>query len=97
MVVIKDPGHSDYAVKRIVGLPYDVIKFKEGKVFLNGKAFTEPFSVAALAPRRGRKDQQIMLGPDRYFVLGDNRNISEDSRYYGSVRKDQIRFGILSE
>jgi signal peptidase I len=97
VVVIKDPGHSDYAVKRIVGLPYDVIKFKDGKVFLNGKLFSEPYlNRGTRTSSADGRDQQIMLGPDRYFVLGDNRNISEDSRYYGSVRRDQI-VGILSE
>ena len=41
------------------------------------------------------RDQMIMIGEDRYFVLGDNRNISEDSRYYGSVRREQI-VGVIT-
>jgi signal peptidase I len=97
VVVIKDPGHSDYAVKRIVGLPHDVVRLRDGKLFLNGKLFSEPYlSKGTITLTVDGKEHQIMLGPDRYFVLGDNRNISEDSRYYGSVRRDQI-VGILTE
>jgi len=96
VVVIKDPGHCDYAVKRIVGLPLDTLQLKSGNVYLNGKPFSE--SYLALGTRTytpDGKDQMIMLGEKRYFVLGDNRNVSEDSRYYGSVRRDQI-VGVIT-
>jgi len=97
VVVIKDPGHSDYAVKRIVGLPHDTIRMKAGRLYLNGKLFSEPYlSKGTITITADGKEHQVMLGPDRYFVLGDNRKISEDSRYYGSVRRDQI-VGILTE
>ena len=96
VVVIKDPGHCDYAVKRIVGLPLDTLQLKKGQVYLNGKPFAE--SYLALGTRTftpDGRDQMIMIGQNRYFVLGDNRNISEDSRYYGSVRREQI-VGVIT-
>jgi signal peptidase I len=91
MVVIKDPGHSDFALKRIVGLPLETIKIKGGHVYINEKELSEPYltdGTRTLSPTL--KETWFVLGRNRYFVLGDNRKVSEDSRYYGSIRKDQI-------
>ena len=97
VVVIRDPGHCDYAVKRIVGMPLDSLDLKGGEVYVNGKQFDEPYlkeGTRTVAP--DGKDRLILIGKDRYFVLGDNRPISEDSRYYGSVRRDQI-VGVITD
>jgi len=91
MVVIKDPGHADFALKRIVGLPLETIKIKGGRVYINGKELSEPYladGTRNFSPTL--KETWFVLGRNRYFVLGDNRKVSEDSRYYGSIRKDQI-------
>ena len=91
LVVVKDPGHSDYAVKRIVGMPCESLYFKDGQLVLNGKRFVEPYlptGTKTFLPDRGEK--LMMTGKDQYFVLGDNRGNSEDSRYYGSIARAQI-------
>lgn len=95
MVVIRDPGHSDYAVKRIVGKPKDWLNIRDGNLYVNGKRLNEPY--LANGTRTDTPDQQekwIQLGEDQYYVLGDNRKASEDSRFYGVIRRDQI-LGIL--
>jgi signal peptidase I len=96
VVVIKDPGHSDYAVKRIVGLPGESLSLMDGAVYLNGTRLSEPYlprGTRTLTPDRQQKF--VKLPQDRYFILGDNRGNSEDSRNYGAVHRDQI-VGLIS-
>jgi len=95
LVVIKDPGHVDYAVKRIVGKPQDWLNLRDGRIFVNGRRLNEPYLPAGT--RTDAPDMQekwIRLGENQYYVLGDNRQASEDSRFYGVVRSQQI-LGIL--
>lgn len=91
VVVLKDPGHGDFAVKRIVGRPFDWINMKDGLLYVNGKRLQEPYlpsDVRTDVPDRTEK--WIQLGHDQYFVLGDNRANSEDSRFYGVVHRKNI-------
>ena len=95
IVVIRDPGHSDFAVKRIVAQPFDWINLKDGQIFINGRRLDEPY----LDPRTRTdapdlKEKWIQLGEDQYYVLGDNRANSEDSRFYGRVRRANV-LGLL--
>jgi len=97
LVVIRDPGHCDFAVKRIVGLPSDSIHFKDGDIYLNGHFLIETYlSKGTRTYSPTRRETLFLVGQNRYFVLGDNRLISEDSRYYGAVRRDQI-IGVIEE
>ena len=97
LVVIKDPGHADLAVKRIVGMPLDSLRLRDGKVHLNGRVLTEPYlSTGTQTFTPDSEETLVIIGHDRYFVLGDNRPISEDSRYYGAIRREEI-VGIIEE
>ena len=96
IVVLKDPGHTDFAVKRIIAGPLDTIHFKNGRVFVNGQRLAEPYLSAGMPTYTADCHEQYDVpGKDRYFVLGDNRLVSEDSRYYGSVRREHILGAIL--
>ena len=96
VVVIRDPSVGCYSVKRIVGVAGDSIYLKNGEVYLNGKKLIEPY----LAPRTPTytcgdgKDQLIVCGKDQFFLLGDNRMNSADSRTYGPVARQRI-LGML--
>jgi signal peptidase I len=92
VVVLRDPADHGISVKRIVATAGQAVLFKDGKVFINGKEFAEPY----LLPETHTytysqaKEQLITCGNDQFFVLGDNRLKSIDSRVYGSVPRANI-------
>lgn len=83
--------NSHYYLKRVVGLPGEKIQIIGGYVYINGVLLEEDESYDKIADP-GIAEIQITLGNDEYFVLGDNRNNSEDSRSgnIGAVKKDTI-------
>lgn len=83
IVVIEDPESQDgYLVKRIVGLPGDVIEVRGFALFINGSYASEPY----LAEEMEYVLEPYTVGPDEVFVLGDNRNWSVDSHRWSDGR-----------
>ncbi len=83
--------NEEYYVKRIIGLPGETIQIIDGDIYINGEIVEEDFGKEPIRDP-GRAAQPIVLGEDEYFVMGDNRNISKDSRYpgVGNVQKKNI-------
>lgn len=71
--------NSHYYVKRVIGLPGDTISIQDGSVIINGSLYEEDGMYDKMEDG-GIAETEIVLGEDEYFVLGDNRNNSEDSR-----------------
>ncbi len=95
IVVIRDPGHSDFAVKRVVAQPFDWINLKNGLIYINGSRLEEPYlDTDTRTDASDLKEKWIQLGRDQYYMMGDNRGNSEDSRYYGRVYRRDI-LGML--
>lgn len=81
-------------VKRVIGLPGDTLEWVEGELLLNGEPLAEPYLDPARC-RFTRTRPPVTLGPDEYFVLGDNRDSSNDSRRVGPLRRSAIRGRVV--
>ena len=82
-------------VKRVIALPGDTLEFIEGRVYINGEPLDEPYLDEARC-RFLRERPARTLGPDEYFVMGDNRDRSNDSRSVGPIRRRAIRGRVVT-
>jgi signal peptidase I len=91
IVVFKGPeqaqGQVKDLIKRVIGLPGDTVEAHDGKVFVNGKAINEPYlgpgiTTGPLEPQK--------IPANHYWVMGDNRGNSKDSRFFGPIDKSLI-------
>lgn len=80
----RDPSRD--FVKRVIGIPGDTIEIRRGEVFVNGVVLNEPYVVNA----DQSQEQPTVVPPDSYYVLGDNRRASLDSRDWGPVPADHV-------
>lgn len=80
-----------YYIKRVIGLPGETVQIVEGVIYINGQPLAEEYG-SGLIEKAGLASEPVTLGEDEYFVLGDNRNNSSDSREpsVGNVRKNNI-------
>ena len=93
-VIVLDDRHEDFAVKRIIGLPGETVQLWRGQVFINRQMLIEPYlprHTYTYPAERSRRGSTVILGEDEYFVLGDNRDWSSDSRAYGPITRSQIK------
>jgi signal peptidase I len=100
VVVIRDPADHGYSVKRVIALGGESVHFVDGKVLINGEVLKEPYlkSGTYTFTYSKAREQFITCGEDSYFVLGDNRSESIDSRAYGAVsRKDVLGRVVLDK
>jgi signal peptidase I len=82
----RDPEQS--YIKRVIGLPGDTIVIRQGRVFVNDQPIDEPY-----VPHRFRDTtpmSELVVPPGEYFVMGDHRSISRDSRAFGPVERSYI-------
>lgn len=101
-VVFRSPQtNGQYLIKRVIGLPGETVKIERSKVMIANDIHPEGFVLdeseyladTVVTDEHGMKT--VTLGPDEYFVLGDNRTASHDSRFFGPVDKDMIIGRVL--
>ena len=86
-------NRSIYYVKRIIGLPGDEIEFRGGGILVNGKALKEEYLPAGVKTHPFG-DYKVALEEYQYFVIGDNRSFSSDSRRWGPILREDIVGGV---
>jgi len=83
------PGAHDY-IKRVIGVPGDTLEIRQGAVWMNGKALVEPYLARPMNPNETYPYQSVTVPPGHFFVMGDNRGNSYDSRFWGFVPRSGI-------
>ena len=83
---------NTFYIKRIIGLPGETVQVKDGYTYINGKKLTSDIYGREVMDEPGIAEEPIKLGSDEYFVLGDNRNHSQDSRdpYVGVLKRSDL-------
>ncbi|GAB4346402.1 MAG: signal peptidase I [Phototrophicales bacterium] len=88
-----DPGEPSL-IKRVIGLPGETVEIRDTQVYIDGVLLDEPYIKEPCRPSSCR-DQIHHLGENEYFLMGDNRNVSNDSRSFGPVTHDRIIGEVL--
>lgn len=91
VVLYKPDEPKKSIIKRVIGLPQEIIEIRQGDVYINGRKLPEPY-----LPRekdimfRSINMKPLLIQEDHYFIIGDNRTVSQDSRVFGPVSQEYI-------
>ncbi|OGM05282.1 signal peptidase I [Candidatus Woesebacteria bacterium GWB1_43_5] len=94
VIIFKAPGESgDDFIKRIIGLPGEKVSLTNGKVYIDGKILSESYIPADFVTSQGiflQEGKEVVVPSNQFFVFGDNRSHSADSRSFGFIEKSRI-------
>ena len=86
IVVLKLDGDNDNLIKRIIGLPGEPVEIKDNKIYINDEELDDPYGYGVTY-----NIDPVTLGEDEYYILGDNRIVSLDSRVFGKISRSEIK------
>jgi signal peptidase I len=101
VIVFRYPlNPQEYFIKRVIALPGEEVLIKDGQVIIFNTEYPQGFTLdEAYLPSdlttNNNNEEKTLVGPDQYFVLGDNRNASKDSRSFGPINKSFITGKVL--
>jgi len=97
IVVIRDPQDQSYSVKRVIARAGDSVYLNRGHVYVNGRELSEPYLEPGTStfPLTQKNELSVRCRAGEYFLLGDNRGNSTDSRAYGPVPRQNILGAIV--
>ena len=85
IVVVNKNVEGNNLIKRVIGLPGETIKYRNNKLYINGEEIEDTYAFG-----QTKNFSEITLGEDEYFLMGDNREVSKDSRVIGVIKKQEI-------
>lgn len=90
LVVFTLPDGEDIYLKRVIGLPGETVEIKNGKVYIDSVLLEEDYVKGKTVPFMRSGAEKIVVPEGEYYMLGDNREESEDSRYFGTIKKENM-------
>ncbi len=90
-IVVVKKDNDDRIIKRVIGLPGETVSYKDNKLFINGKEISEDFTHEITHNFDLSEINEEIIPDDYYFVVGDNRGNSKDSRIIGLIHKSEIK------
>ncbi len=90
IIVLDEEKDNEKIIKRVIGLPGETVAIKKGKIYINDKVIDDEYAYGETSDY-----DKVTLEDDEYFILGDNRLISKDSRYFGPIKENEIKGKIV--
>lgn len=90
VIVLHEEKDNEKIIKRVIGMPGDTVAIKDGEIYINDEKIDDEYAYGMTSDY-----DRITLKSDEYFILGDNRLISKDSRYFGSIKEKEIKGKVV--
>lgn len=90
IIVLDEEKDNEKIIKRVIGLPGETVAIKKGKIYINDKVIDDEYAYGETSDY-----DKVTLEDDEYFILGDNRLISKDSRCFGPIKENEIKGKIV--
>lgn len=87
IIVFRVPGINQVHTKRVVAFGNESVEIKDGQLYINGQVLIEPYLTGM---NRSENQEAVIVPAEHFYVLGDNRSISYDSREFGAIKKDDM-------
>ena len=90
VIVLHEEKDNEKIIKRVIGMPGDTVAIKDGEIYINDEKIDDEYAYGITSDY-----DRITLKNDEYFILGDNRLISKDSRYFGPIKEKEIKGKVI--